>query len=132
MIKVITFGVFDLLHYGHINLFKRSKELGDYLIVAVQTDADAQLNKPDIKLVNNITQRLSDVNSVKYVDQSIVYSQIDEAISSVNFDILVIGPDQTNSHFKKALKWCNENNKKVVVLPRTDGISSSILRKAKI
>ena len=54
MKTVITFGVFDLLHFGHINLFRRAKYYGDFLIVAVQDDNNVVANKPNTKLINNL------------------------------------------------------------------------------
>ncbi len=63
-----------------------------------------------------------------FVNQAIAYTQIDEDISKINFNVLVVGPDQTNEHFVKAIKWCKRNGKNVIVLERTEGISSSMLR----
>lgn len=128
MIKVITFGVFDLLHYGHINLFKRAKALGDYLIIAVQDDENVVKNKPNTKLVESLAKRMNDVSSSCFVSKSIPYSQVDETIKKVEFDILVVGPDQTNQHFQNAFEWCKRHAKEVVVLPRTEGISSTLIR----
>ena len=131
MIKVITFGVFDLLHYGHINLFKRSKRYGDHLIVAVQEDKYVVKNKPNVKLYNNLSKRMSDVKSVEYVDEVVSYRQIDLEIKLVDFDVLIVGEDQKNEHFIKAIEWCVAKNKQVIRLARTPNISSSELRKEK-
>jgi len=128
MKTILTFGVFDLLHYGHIELFRKAKCLGDFLIVAVQSDKEAQINKPNIKLKNKLEKRILDVKAVNYVGRAIPYKQIDTSIELVDFDVLVVGPDQNNDHFTKAINWCFKNNKEVVVLPRTDGISSTMLR----
>ena len=128
MIKVITFGVFDLLHYGHINLFRRAKYFGDYLIVAVQDDESVVKNKPNTKLINNLVKRKQDVLNVEYVAKVVEYSQIDEDIKRIAFDVLVVGEDQTNLHFVSAIDWCKKNNKEVVFLSRTKGVSSTLLR----
>lgn len=125
---VVTFGVFDLFHFGHENLFRRAKKLGDYLIVAVQDDKNAITNKPSTRLINNLDKRLENVRGCMFVDRAIAYTQIDEDISKINFDVLVVGPDQKNEHFVKAIEWCKKNGKKVIVLERTEGISSSMLR----
>ena len=129
MKKVLTFGVFDLMHYGHVRLFWRCKLLGDYLIIAVQDDEHVLINKPNTVLVNNFEKRKADVLSVECVAKVVSYAQIDDDIKTIDFDILVVGPDQTNPHFVKALEWCKEHNKEVVVLPRTEGISSSQIKK---
>lgn len=128
MLKVITFGVFDLLHIGHINLFYNSKRLGDYLIVAVQDDFNSVSNKPGLKLHDPLKTRMEKVDRVECVAKVIPYSQIDETIKTIGFDILVVGPDQKNDHFQKAFKWCKENKKTVITIERTEGISSSLLR----
>ncbi len=128
MIKVITFGVFDLLHYGHINLFRRAKAFGDVLVVAVQNDFDAVKNKPNIVLHDCLKERCMNILKCDYVANVIEYSQIDEDIKQIAFDILVVGGDQKNKHFLKAIEWCLENNKEVIHLSRTEGISSSSVR----
>lgn len=128
MKRVITFGVFDTMHFGHVALFERAKQLGDFLIVACQDDAYVTKNKPNTKLINNVSKRLSDVASCASVDLAISYSQIDLDIKKQDFDILVVGPDQNNEHFVRAKEWCKRNSKTVVVLPRTEGISSTMIR----
>ena len=127
--KIITFGVFDYFHYGHLKLLERCKGLGDYLIVAVHDDKHVKLNKPELKLYYNENERLEMVQAVRFVDEAIFYTQIDETIKEVDFDILVVGPDQTNQHFVKAIEYCKANNKKVVELSRTPNISSTEIKK---
>lgn len=128
MIKVITFGVFDYFHYGHLKLLERCKNLGDYLIVAVHDDKHVRINKPNLVLYYNENKRTEMVNAIKCVDETILYSQVDETIQNVDFDILVVGPDQTNEHFVKAIDYCKQKNKKVVVLPRTPNVSSTDIK----
>lgn len=129
MKKVITFGVFDYFHYGHLKLLERCKALGDFLIVAVHDDKHVKLNKPELKLYYNENERLEMVQAIRFVDEVILYTQIDETIKEVDFDILVVGPDQTNQHFIKAIEYCKANNKKVVELSRTPNISSTEIKK---
>ena len=131
MKTVITFGVYDCLHYGHINLFKNCKKLGDFLIVAVQDDAHVKINKPNCNLYDDESIRLKMVESLKCVDKVLLYSQVDETIQQVEFDILAVGPDQTNDHFKKAIEYCEKKGKEVVVIPRTPNVSSTIIRDSK-
>ena len=129
MKTVLTFGVFDMLHIGHIILFKRAKELGDRLIVAVQ-DSDYILKyKPETKMVYTTEERLFMVSSIKYVDKVLIYRDVDVDIMSIDFDIFAKGQDQLHSGFMNAMHWCENNGKEIVVLPRTEGISSSRLRK---
>lgn len=128
MKTVVTFGVYDMLHIGHILLFKRAKELGDRLIVAVQ-DGDVILKyKPGTKMVYTTEERCYMVSTIKYVDEVIVYRDVDEDIKNIDFDIFAKGPDQIHEGFKRAVEWCNNNQKEVVVVPRTEGISSTLLR----
>ena len=128
MKTVLTFGVFDMLHIGHILLFKRAKELGDKLIVAVQ-DGDFILKyKPEAKIVYSTEERCYMVSTIKYVDEVVVYKDVDKDIQHIDFDVFAKGPDQMHEGFQRAIKWCEDNGKEVVVLPRTEGISSTQLR----
>ena len=129
--KVLTVGVYDLLHKGHIELFRRAKGLGDYLIVAVQDENVILKYKPQAKVLNSTEDRIYMVQSIKYVDETIVYEDVDDIVKKVDFDVIVSGPDQNHSGFKAAIKWCEENGKEFTILSRTDGVSSSEL-KAKI
>ena len=80
MKTVLTVGVYDMLHIGHILLFKRAKELGDKLIVAVQ-DSDVILKyKPGTKMVYTTEERMYMVSSIRYVDEVIVYRDVDKDI----------------------------------------------------
>lgn len=128
MKKVLTFGVYDLLHLGHILLFKHAKEKGDYLIAAVQ-DGDYILKyKPDAKMVNGTDERKMMVAGIRYVDEVVTYRDVDIDIKNIDFDVFAKGPDQNHDGFKRAVEWCKENGKEIVVIPRTEGISSSLLR----
>ena len=126
---VITFGVFDYFHYGHLKLLKRCKNLGNYLIVAIHKDEDIKKTKPGTKVLYSLEKRLEMLDSLKCVDEVVSYSSVDEDIKRFDFDILVVGPDQTHDGFKRAIEWCKQHKKEVVVLERTPGISSSQLRK---
>lgn len=128
MKKVITFGVFDYFHLGHLRLFKRCKQYGDYLIVAVHDDDHVKINKPECVLYYSQEERMEMVSGIKCVDEVIFYTQVDETIKNIDFDILIVGPDQINPHFKKAIEYCNSINKEVVVLPRTPNISSTDIK----
>ena len=128
MKTVVTFGVYDMLHIGHILLFKTAKELGDKLIVAVQDESVILKYKPQAKMVYTTEERCYMVSTIKYVDEVVVYKDVDEDIKRVGFDIFAKGPDQVHEGFQKAVKWCDEHDKEVVTIPRTEGISSTLLR----
>lgn len=128
MKKVLTFGVFDTLHRGHIRLFERARKYGDYLIVAVQDDEHILKYKPDTHIVNNVNERLYMVGSIRFVDEVICYDDVDTSITKIDFDIFVKGEEQNHEGFQKAEEWCRIHSKEVVVLDRTKGISSSLIR----
>ena len=126
--KVLTFGVFDLLHVGHVELFRRARNLGDCLMVAVQDDDSVEKYKPGSRPVLTTADRLCLVKAIRYVDEVAVYRDVDRFVIQVDFDILVTGPDQTHAGFQRAIAWCREHGKQTVVLPRTEGVSSSSLK----
>ena len=129
--KILTVGVYDLLHKGHIELYRRAKGLGDYLIVAAQ-DGDFILKyKPTAKVLNSTEDRKYMIKSIRYVDEVITYTDVDKIVEDVDFDVFVTGPDQCHAGFQRAIQWCEQNGKEHVILARTDGVSSSEL-KAKI
>lgn len=128
MKKVLTVGVYDLLHIGHVNLFRRARKLGDSLTVAVQCSEVVLKYKPEAKLVYSTEERMYMVKSIRYVDEVIVYEGVDEIVKIADFDVFVTGPDQNHAGFQAAIAWCKEHGKEVVVLPRTEGISSSWLK----
>lgn len=128
MKKVITVGIFDYFHIGHLRLFENAKKLGDYLIVAVQ-DGDCILKtKPDANVLYTTEQRIELVKALRVVDEVIVYRDVDAILPEIDFDIFAIGGDQTHSGFQRAVQWCEKNGKEVVRLPRTPGICSSNIK----
>lgn len=129
MKKVLTVGVYDLLHIGHINLFRRAKLLGDYLTVAIQESEVVLKYKPEAKLIYSTEERMYMVKSIKFVDEVITYKDVYDIVKHVDFDVFVTGPDQTHEGFQNAIAWCKEHEKKHIILGRTEGISSSWLKK---
>ena len=87
-----------------------------------------QKYKPGTEMVYSTDERLYMVSAVRYVDEVVVYYDVDVDIQKLDFDILVVGPDQKHAGFQRAMQWCRDNGKEVVVLPRTEGISSTMLR----
>lgn len=125
MKKVITYGTYDLLHQGHINLLRRAKELGDYLIVGVTNDSfDRDRGKLNVR--NNVLERVEAVKATGYADQIIIEDYIGQKIDDIqkyDIDIFAIGSDWAGK-FDYLKEYCE-----VVYLPRTEGISSTMLRK---
>ena len=124
MKKVITYGTYDLLHYGHINLLKRAKELGDYLIVGITTDS-FDLERGKLNVRNNLMERIEAVRQTGLADQIIIEEYQGQKIDDIKkyeVDIFAIGSDW-EGHFDYLKEYC-----KVVYLPRTEGISSTMLR----
>ena len=124
MIKVITYGTYDLLHQGHINLLRRAKELGDYLIVGVTSDSfDRGRGKLNVR--NNVLERVEAVKATGFADEVIIEDYVGQKIDDIqkyNVDIFAIGSD-----WEGLFDYLNEYTR-VVYLPRTEGISSTMLR----
>ena len=127
-VRVLTVGVYDLLHIGHIELFRKARALGTHLTVAVQDSAEVARFKPDASLVYSTEERCYMVRSLRYVDAVTVYRDVADIVREVDFDVFVKGPDQNHAGFAAAERYCLENGKRVVTLPRTEGISSSQLK----
>lgn len=124
MKKVITYGTYDLLHQGHINLLRRAKELGDYLIVGVTSDSfDKGRGKLNVR--NNVLERVEAVKATGYADEVIIEDYVGQKIDDIqryDVDIFAIGSDWEGK-FDYLNEYCQ-----VVYLPRTQGISSTMLR----
>ena len=124
MKRVITYGTYDLLHQGHINLLRRAKELGDYLIVGVTSDSfDRGRGKLNVR--NNVLERVEAVKATGYADEVIIEDYLGQKIDDIqkyDVDIFAIGSDWEGK-FDYLNEYC-----KVVYLPRTEGISSTMLR----
>lgn len=126
--KVLTVGVYDLLHKGHIELFRRAKGLGDYLIVAAQDSEHILKYKPSAKVLNSTEERTFMIKAIRYVDEVITYKDVHTVVQNTDFDIFVTGPDQCHEGFQSAIQWCEEHGKEHIVLARTEGVSSSELK----
>lgn len=125
MKKIITYGTFDLLHYGHINLLKRAKELGDYLIVALSTD-EFNWDCKQKKCYFSYEERKKLLESVRYVDLVIPEESWEQKVSDVQefrVDTFVMGDDWVGK-FDFLKEYCD-----VVYLPRTPEISTTQIKK---
>ena len=128
----ITFGVFDLLHFGHFELFRRIRELVGPLgkvYVMLQVDEMIEKYKPGCQNVYDFVTRQKMIESLRTVDKAIPYDVVGiDAVKDIDFNILVVGPEHTNDRFQRLFKWCAETGKEVVTLPRTEGISTTLLK----
>lgn len=124
MKRVITYGTYDLLHQGHINLLRRAKALGDYLIVGVTNDNfDRERGKLNVR--NNVLERVDAVRATGFADQIIIEDYVGQKIDDIqkyDVDVFAIGSDWEGK-FDYLKEFCE-----VVYLPRTEGISSTMLR----
>lgn len=124
MTRVITYGTYDLLHQGHINLLRRAKKLGDYLIVGVTSDSFDQ-GRGKLNVRNNVLERVEAVKATGYADEVIIEDYLGQKIDDIqkyDIDIFAIGSDWEGK-FDYLNEYC-----KVIYLPRTEGISSTMLR----
>ena len=123
MKRVMTYGTFDLLHYGHINILKRAKSLGDYLIVGLSPDEFNELKGK--KSVMSYEERKEILESIRYVDKVIKESNWEQKVDDIikyNIDVFVIG-DDWEGKFDFLKEYCE-----VVYLPRTKSISTTLLK----
>lgn len=127
MVKVITYGTYDMLHYGHIRLLERAKALGDYLIVGVTSD-DYDKTRGKINNQQSLMERIAAVKATGIADEIIVEEYEGQKIDDIRrlgVDIFTVGSDW-EGYFDYLNEYC-----KVVYLPRTEGVSSSEERAAK-
>jgi glycerol-3-phosphate cytidylyltransferase len=125
MKKVITYGTFDLLHYGHINLLRRAKSLGDYLVVGLSTDEFNNKEKNKECYFDYENRKLL-LDAVRYVDLVIPEENWEQKISDIqkyNIDVFVIGDD-----WKGKFDYLKDIGVEVVYLPRTKEISTSKIK----
>ena len=125
MKRVITYGTFDLLHYGHINLLRRAKGLGDYLVVALSTD-EFNWNKKQKKCYFSYEQRKALLEAIRYVDLVIPeenWEQKRTDIHKYQINTFVIGDD-----WKGHCDFLEEEGAEVVYLPRTPEISTTQIK----
>ncbi len=125
MKRVITYGTYDLLHYGHINLLRRAKALGDYLIVALSTD-EFNWNSKQKKCYFSYEKRKQLLEAIRYVDLVIPEESWEQKVDDVKLyqaDVFVMGDDWTGK-FDFLKDYCE-----VVYLPRTPEISTTQIKK---
>ncbi|CAM2898014.1 glycerol-3-phosphate cytidylyltransferase [Salinicoccus roseus] len=120
MKKVITYGTFDLIHMGHINILRRAKKMGDYLVVAISTDEFNTMKHK--QAYYSFEQRKQILEAIRYVDEVIPEHTWDQKIQDVkehDIDIFVMGHDW-EGEFDFLKEYCE-----VIYLPRTEGVSTT-------
>ena len=120
MKKVITYGTFDLIHTGHINILRRAKEMGDYLVVAISTDEFNTMKHK--QAYYSFEQRKQILEAIRYVDEVIPEHTWDQKVQDVkehDIDIFVMGHDW-EGEFDFLKEYCE-----VIYLPRTEGVSTT-------
>jgi len=126
MKRILTYGTFDLLHYGHIRILERAKKLGDYLIVALSTDEFNEIKNK--KAYHNYETRKKMLEAIRYVDLVIPENEWEQKINDVKeykVDVVVMGSDWKDSEKFEILRpYCD-----VVYLDRTEGISTTQIKK---
>ncbi len=125
MKRVITYGTFDLLHYGHINLLRRAKALGDYLIVVLSTD-EFNLNEKGKRSYFSYEERKSLLESIRYVDLVIPEENWEQKRTDMHeyrVDVFVMGDD-----WEGKFDYLREEGVEVVYLPRTKEISTTQIK----
>lgn len=126
MKRVITYGTFDLLHYGHINLLRRAKQYGDYLIVALSTD-DFNWNQKRKKCYFSFDKRKALLEAIRYVDLVIPEESWDQKVTDVreyHIDTFVMG-----DNWKGEFDFLQDEGVDVVYLPRTPEVSTTQIKR---
>ncbi len=125
MKRILTYGTFDLLHYGHIRILKRAKELGDYLVVALSTDEFNAIKGK--KAYHNYETRKKMLEAIRYVDLVIPENEWEQKLQDVKdykIDVVVMGDDWAGSDkFDYLKEYCE-----IAFLERTPGISTSQIK----
>lgn len=131
MTKVFSSGVFDVLNVGHLNILTQASTLGDQLIVGIQSDDSVKESKGKYPVLN-IKERISQIQALPFVTDIIVYENTDQRQlwSEIKPDVIVQGDDYIHSSDRTAaLKYIKEKGIRLVLLPRTPGISSTEIKK---
>ena len=130
MKKVLTVGVFDYFHYGHLRLFCQIKNhyQNSHLIVAVQHEDFILKYKPESVIFYSTEIRCEFIRSLRQVDQVITYESVADIVRKIDFDVFAVGEDQNHSGFQAAMAYCVKNRRGILHLSRTANISSSMIK----
>ena len=129
MSRILTFGVYDYFHLGHLRSFQQCKAYADHLTVAVQDGEYILKYKPSANVLYSTEQRVEIISALRIVDEVVVYRSVcEETLESIDFDILALGEDHVGERFTAVENWCRAHGKQVVRLKRTPGISSTDIK----
>jgi glycerol-3-phosphate cytidylyltransferase len=125
---ILVAGSFDMLHMGHINIIKKSKNLGDYLIVSVSSGNLIKSYKNNLPIIS-LRDRINAIKSLKYVDKVVKQTKLVDIkqFKKLKADIFVLGDDWKNNYTNKGINWLRKNNK-IIFLPYTKHLSSSKIK----
>ncbi|MBB3207814.1 cytidyltransferase-like protein [Rhodopirellula rubra] len=126
MKKVLLCGSFDLFHIGHFTVIEKASAQGDFLTVGVHQDSE---NMKEVDYFYSPEERKRIIKSLRFVDEVILYERMEELVRQIDFDVLCHGPDNVAPRFQRIFAWCREHGRSVVELPRTEGISSTAIRR---
>ena len=128
-----TSGVFDLLHYGHLNILKKCNNLCDFLVVGIQEDKSVSSVKKEFPILNT-SERVKTIKMIPYVDQVITYSgstkkltDLKKILNKVKPDIILQGDDWNPN--EEILEYLEKEKIKLILIPYTKEISSTIIKK---
>ena len=127
--RVYIPGVFDLFHVGHLKMLKNFNQIDYFLIIGVQDDRSVYKSKKKYPVLN-ISERINFIKELAFVDRVLSYNNTDQSeyLQELNIDIFVIGPEFGNTiEHKKTLKFCKENNIKIITVERTKNISTTLI-----
>ncbi len=130
--RILTVGVFDYFHYGHLRLFGQIKTFfpRSFLIVAVQDEAYILKYKPETRIFYSTSIRCELVRALRQVDEVIIYQNVTDIVRNVDFDIFAVGEDQNHSGFQQAIDYCRQQGREILRLSRTPNISSTVLKES--
>lgn len=129
MKKILTFGVYDYFHIGHLRLFEQCKKYADYLIVAVQNGDYILKFKPNATVFYSTDERVEILKALRVVDEVVIYNSVcTDELEKIDFDILALGEDHHGPRFDEVINWCKLHDKEIVRLKRTPGICSSNIK----
>lgn len=130
--RVLTVGVYDYFHYGHVRLFEQARAITPHphLIVAVQESDYIRKFKPEANIFYSTEVRQKLVAALRCVDEVVTYTEVSRIVRELEFDIFAVGADQNHAGFAEAIAYCESCGRRVVRLQRTPNISSSMIKES--
>lgn len=128
--RVLTVGVYDYFHYGHVRLFEQARAVTPeaHLIVAVQESDYIRKFKPEANIFYSTDIRTKLVAALRCVDEVVTYTEVNRIVRELEFDIFAVGADQNHAGFAEAIAYCESHGIRVARLQRTPNISSTMIK----